>query len=173
MFKSFIPFCHAQNIYDIDPQFFVKQGVKVLFIDLDNTLDSYKAFHPKQNAIDYIAALRKTNITPVIISNNKGKRVSSFANDLGVEYVNSARKPFPGKIKKAIASRGLKNDEVMLVGDQLMTDVKAARNAHIRVVLTEKVVKEDQWTTHINRIFDRPIRKYLRKHNLLKDWRNV
>ena len=53
-----------------------------------------------------------------------------------------------------------------------MTDVIAARGAKIRVVLTEKVVKEDQWTTHINRIFDRPIRRHLRKKGKLVDWRN-
>ena len=64
------------------------------------------------------------------------------------------------------------NDDVMLVGDQMMTDVLAARGAKIRVVLTEKIVKEDQWTTHINRIFDRPIRKYHRKRDNLIDWRN-
>ena len=51
MFKSFIPFAHANSIYEINPEFFVKHGVKVLFIDLDNTLDSYKAFTPKENAI--------------------------------------------------------------------------------------------------------------------------
>ena len=51
MFKKFIPFAHAKSIYEIDPEFFKKQGVKTLFIDLDNTLDSYRAFHPKQETI--------------------------------------------------------------------------------------------------------------------------
>ena len=60
----------------------------------------------------------------------------------------------------------------MLVGDQMMTDVLAGKGAHIKVVLTEKIVKEDQWTTHINRVFERPIRKYHRKRNNLIDWRN-
>ena len=64
-----------------------------------------------------------------------------------------------------------KATEVMLVGDQLITDVLAARGAHIRVLLTEKVVKEDQWTTHINRLLDRPIRKHLNKKGKLPDWR--
>lgn len=171
MFKSLIPFAHATSIYDVDPAFFVKQGVKTLFLDLDNTLDSYKSFHPNDRSIELIEKLRNSGITPIIISNNKGKRVSSYANDLKIEYVNSARKPFPGKIKKEIAKRNLKNNEVMLVGDQLLTDVLAGKGAKIRVLLTEKLVKEDQWTTHINRLFDKPIRKYHKKHGNLKDWR--
>ena len=172
MFKRFIPFAHAQSIYEIETDFFKRNGVKTLFIDLDNTLDSYKATEPKERTINKVNSLKDAGITPVIISNNKAHRVSGYANKLGVEFLPSARKPFSKKIKNEIARRGLSNDEVMLVGDQMMTDVLAARGARIRVVLTEKVVKEDQWTTHINRIFDRPIRRYHRKRGNLKDWRN-
>ena len=170
MFKSFIPFAHANSIYEINPEFFVKHGVKVLFIDLDNTLDSYKAFTPKENAIAYIKRLQEHGITPVVVSNNKGKRVSSYAEGLHIDYVWGAMKPFPKKLRQEMEKRGLKEEEVMLVGDQMMTDVLAAHNAHIRVVLTEKIVNEDQWTTHINRIFDRPIRKYHRKRGNLVNW---
>ena len=172
MFKRFIPFAHAQSIYEIEPSFFKKNGVKTLFIDLDNTLDSYKAKEPKERTLEYIKGLKKFGITPVIISNNKAHRVCGYADKLGIEYLPSARKPFSKKIKIELARRVLKPEEVMLVGDQMMTDVLAAKGAHIRVVLTEKVVKEDQWTTHINRIFDRPIRRYHRKRNNLIDWRN-
>ena len=56
MFKSFIPFAHATSIYEIEIDFYKRHGVKTLFIDLDNTLDSYKASAPKQNALDYISA---------------------------------------------------------------------------------------------------------------------
>ena len=172
MFKRFIPFAHAQSIYEIEVSFFVKQRVKTLFVDLDNTLDSYRATEPKERTVNYIKSLREAGINPVIISNNKAKRVCVYADKLGVEYLPSARKPFSKKLKAEIAKRGLTNDEVMLVGDQMMTDVLAAHGAKIRVVLTEKVVKEDQWTTHINRLMDRPIRRYHRRKGNLIDWRN-
>ena len=171
MFKRFIPFAHAQSIYEIDPEFFVRQGVKVLFVDLDNTLDSYKAKAPSERTIEYIGRLRKVGIIPVMISNNKAKRVGQYADALGIEYLASAMKPFAKNILKEIERRGVKKEEVMLVGDQMMTDVLAAYGAKIRVVLTEKIVKEDQWTTHINRLFDRPIRRYHRKKGNLIDWK--
>ena len=171
MFKRFIPFAHAQSIYEIEYDFFKRNGVKTLFIDLDNTLDSYKAKEPKERTVNLVKGLKKIGITPVIISNNKAHRVCGYADKLGIDYLPSARKPFSRKIKEELARRVLKPDEVMLVGDQMMTDVLAAKGAGIRVVLTEKVVKEDQWTTHINRIFDRPIRRYHRKRNNLVDWR--
>lgn len=173
MYKKFIPYCHATSIYEVDPQFFVKQGVKTLFIDLDNTLDSYKAMRPKSGTLDYLGKIKETGIVPVIVSNNRGKRVSSFAKDCNVDFIAAAGKPFAKKILKEMSKRHLTDKDVMLVGDQMMTDVLAAHNAKIRVMLTEKIVKEDQFTTHFNRLIDRPIRKYHRKHNNLKDWREL
>ena len=172
MFKRFIPFAHSQSIYEIEPEFYKRNNVKTLFMDLDNTLDSYKAKEPKPRTIEYVQKLKDNDITPIIISNNKAKRVCGYADRLGIEYLASARKPFASRINKEIEKRNIQKDEVMLVGDQMMTDVLAANGAKIRVVLTEKIVKEDQWTTHINRIFDRPIRRYHRKRNHLVDWRN-
>ena len=53
-----------------------------------------------------------------------------------------------------------------------MTDIKSGNGAHIKTLLTEPIVKEDQWQTRFNRMFDKPVRKRLKKKNLLNDWRN-
>ena len=171
MFKKFIPYAHAQSIYEIPVDFYQKQGVNVLLIDLDNTLDSYRLLIPTERAVSLIASLKEIGLKVIIVSNNRGKRVRSYANALNCVCINSARKPFSGKIRKFLKENDYKPEETMLVGDQLMTDVLAAKGAHIRVILTEKVVKEDQFTTHFNRLLDRPIRKHLRKHGKLPDWR--
>ena len=171
MFKRFIPFAHAKSIYEIPVDFYQQNGVTLLLIDLDNTLDSYRLYTPTERAVTLIDNLRKANITPVIISNNRGKRVSSYANALGLEYIHSARKPFSGRIKKFLEEKGVPLENIMFVGDQLVTDVLAAKGAGLRIILTEKVVKEDQFTTHFNRLIDRPIRRHLRKKGKLPDWR--
>ena len=171
MFKRFIPFAHAQSIFEIPVDFYQKQGVKTLLIDLDNTLDSYRLSIPTKRAVDLIQSLKEIGLNIVIVSNNRGKRVKSYAQALDVPCINSTRKPFSYKIKRFLKENNYLPDETMLVGDQMMTDVLAAKGAHIRVVLTEKIVKEDQWTTHINRLFDRPIRNHLRKKGKLPDWR--
>lgn len=172
MFKNFIPFAHAQNIFEIDPEFFKKCGVKVLFVDLDNTLDVYDALIPSSDRpVAYIKKIIDSGIKPVLISNNKPKRVSKYAEALGIEFLASAMKPFAIKILKEISNRNLSKDDVMLVGDQMMTDVLAAYHAKIRVCLTEPIFKKDQWTTRINRLFDRPIRKHHKKKGNLIDWK--
>jgi len=171
MCKVFIPYAVAENIYEIDLAFFLKHNVKTLLIDLDNTLDSFRLYKPLDHAVKFKETLEKNHIQMIIISNNKGKRVSSYANALGVPYLNSAHKPFSRRLKNLIKERNLNLEETMFVGDQMMTDVVAANHAGLRIVLCNKLVKEDQWTTHINRIFGRRIRKYLAKHNKLVSWK--
>ena len=172
MFKRFIPFAHAQSVYEVPVEFYLNNGVKLLLIDLDNTLDSYKLFEPTDRAKEKVTEIKKSGIVPIIVSNNRERRVKKYADAAGVECIYSAHKPFSRRIRNFLKEKGVSATEVMLVGDQLMTDVLAARGAHIRVLLTEKIVKEDQWTTHINRLFDRPIRKHLKKKGKLPDWRD-
>lgn len=173
MFKRFTPFAHAQSIYEIPIDFFVKNNVSLLLIDLDNTLDSYRLHEPTERAINLIKEIKEAGITPIVVSNNTAKRVGQYAESLQVDYLSSARKPFSGRIKKFLKERNVEPENVMLVGDQLMTDTLAAKGAHIRIVLTEKIVKEDQFTTHFNRLLDRPIRKHLKKKGKLLDWRII
>ena len=136
MFKRFIPFAHAQSIYEIPVDFYINNGISLLLIDLDNTLDSYRLFIPTARAVNIIKAIKETGVTPVIVSNNREKRVKGYADIAGVECIYSAHKPFSRRLRKFLKEKGVENEKVMLVGDQLMTDVLAARGAHIRVLLT-------------------------------------
>jgi len=173
MFKSFIPFAKAKNIYEIDIGFFTKLGIKTLLVDLDNTLDSYKLFTPTDRAFDFKKQLDNAGIELIIVSNNRGNRVRSYATKLGVEYLASTGKPFPFKLRRLLKEKNLNPEHVLFVGDQMMTDVIACKNAGLRIVLTDKIVKEDQWTTRINRLIGNKIRKYHIKHSNFVDWRDI
>ena len=173
MKNKYVPFAVAVSIYEIDIDFFKQQNVKVLLMDLDNTLDSYKLYHPTERAYELIKKIKEAGILPVIVSNNRGKRVRTYAKDLNLIYINSAAKPFGFRIRKFIEQYGWNKEEVMLVGDQMITDVAAAKRVGIRVILTDKIVKEDEWTTRFNRIFGRIIRKYHKKRGNLISWRTI
>jgi HAD superfamily phosphatase (TIGR01668 family) len=91
---------------------------------------------------------------------------------LHLPFLANARKPFKKRILQYIAMMKIDVAKTVLIGDQLLTDVVVANKIGLSVVLTEKIVQEDQWTTKFNRLFDRPIRKHLRQRKLLPDWRN-
>lgn len=170
MFKYFLPTYHAKNIFDVDVTFYALQGIKNLFIDLDNTLDSYRSLIPNERALDLIKKLQEHQYRVLIVSNNHGPRVEGYAKTLGVDFIHSARKPFAFKFIRYMKEHQLAPQETILIGDQLLTDVLAAKRAKIRVLLTEKLVEEDQWTTRFNRLFDRPIRRHLKKTPQWREW---
>ena len=173
MLKRFIPFAHAESIYEIDLSFYKKIGIKYVFADLDNTLDSYKQATPLEKAKELKSKLEKEGIELIIVSNNTGARVQKYSKELGVRHFSSLAKPFSSKLKKIMKRSNIKPDEVVMIGDQIVTDISCANGAKVKSVLTEKLVKEDQPTTRFNRLFDNPLRKKLRRKNLLKDWRQI
>ncbi|MCR5333048.1 MAG: YqeG family HAD IIIA-type phosphatase [Bacilli bacterium] len=173
MRKIYIPYAHAKSVYDIDVSFFLKEKVNTIFLDLDNTLDSYRQKTPTQKAVELKENLEKAGIQIYILSNNTGKRVKEYAEALGVKYVNSIGKPFASGIKRLLKNDNLKPENVMMIGDQLITDVAAANRAHLRIIYTEKLVKEDQPTTRFNRIFERPKKRRLIKKHLLREWEEI
>ena len=173
MIKRFIPFAHAESIYLIDLSFYQKLGIKYVFCDLDNTLDSYKQATPLEKAKELKTNLEKLGIELIIVSNNTGKRVQTYSKELGVRHFSSLAKPFSFKLKKIMKRANIKPDTVLMVGDQIVTDISCANGAKIKSVLTEKLVPEDQPTTRFNRLFDNPLRKKLKRKNLLKDWREI
>ena len=173
MLKRFIPFAHAKSIFEIDLSFFQKLGIKYVFADLDNTLDSYKQATPLDKAKQLKADLDKLGIELIIVSNNTGARVQKYSKELGVRHFSSLAKPFSFKLKRIMKTANIKPEDVVMVGDQTVTDISCANGAKIKSILTDKLVEEDQPTTRFNRLFDKPLRKKLQKKNLLKDWRQI
>ena len=168
-----IPFAHAINVYDIDIAFFVSLKVKYIFLDLDNTLDTHICKDPSARAIKLIKDLKEAGLVPYIISNNKEKRVKRYADQCGAKYTFKSKKPFGFKIRKFMKKENIKPEEVIMIGDQLMTDVRCAKNIGVRCILTEKLWPGDQFITKFLRWLDTIKRTRLRKDNLLKDWRIV
>lgn len=170
MIKRFIPKFYAKSIYDISLDFYKKLNIKLIISDLDNTLDAFDSGEPSKKAKDLVNNIKTNGIDFVVISNNTKKRVSKYCNLLSVDFISSARKPFSWKIKRYIKRLNIDPKNVIIVGDQTVTDICAGNGAKILTVLTDKLVEKDQPTTKFNRIFDKKIRKKLLEKNLLLNW---
>lgn len=166
--KLFRPDFYAKSIFDIDVSFFLENGIKCVLSDLDNTLDAYDVLIPSEKVVEFKNKLNQAGIELCIVSNNKAKRKEIYCSRLGVKSKFTCMKPFKKKITQFYKSLGYKQDEVILIGDQIITDVGCGKNAKIKVVLTDPITKKDQWTTRFNRLIDKPIRASLRKRGILK-----
>ena len=82
-------------------------------------------------------------------------------------------KPFDMGIKKALAVLGEKPEDAVMVGDQLMTDIRAAKRAGVRSVLVQPLVTSDAWNTKFNRARERRVwRKLIEKYGE-PEWQNA
>lgn len=165
--RNYIPDFYAKNIYIIPNDFYKNHHFSILFVDLDNTLDSYLCKTPSKKALDLVNELKSIGIKIFIISNNHYERVKKYASVLEVEYLYKSGKPFGKKINQFIDDKKLNRDNILLIGDQLITDIRTSKRIKVKSLLTDKLVKEDQWTTRFNRIADTIIRNRLRKKNIL------
>lgn len=173
MRKRNIPFALSSTLFEIGADFYLGHGVKVLLMDLDNTLDPYTVSEPREATLEWKKRMAEAGLRIVILSNNSGKRVSKYAGLLGVECRCFMRKPFSGPLKRFLKEENLSVDEVMLVGDQIQTDVKAANGAGVRCILLDPIDPHEPPWTKFNRIFDKPKRKKIKRLHLAPYWKEV
>ena len=98
------------------------------------------------------------------MSNNNHARVERAVSRFGVDFVSRAMKPFTRGINMAIERYGFDRDEVIMVGDQLMTDIRASHRAGIKSVLVKPIVKSDAWNTKFNRLRERRVWKKIEEN---------
>ena len=128
--------CYAQ----ITPEYLQSRGITLLLSDLDFTLAAKKTRRPDQPLRDWIAALNRSGIRFMIVSNNRsGSRVTEFCADLGVPYQGHAGKPSTRGLEAAMARAGADRVHTAMLGDKLLTDVLAARRAGVLSLMVEPV----------------------------------
>ena len=166
---KFVPTWRAENIYKIGIEFYLKNNIKFIFSDLDNTLDPFDVLTPSEDAKNLVKELSNKSIELIILSNNHSDRVRNYAKDLGVKCVHSAHKPFKKRLLKYCKFNEINLSDAIIIGDQTLTDIWCANNCKIKSILVDKLVERDQKTTKFNRFFDIRIRKSLKKKNLLNE----
>ena len=172
--KKFIPTWHAENIYQIEIDFYLKNNIKFVFSDLDNTLDAYDVLSPSDNAKQLVNKMHGNGIELIIISNNHSDRVKNYSNDLGVNCLHSAHKPFKKRLLKFLKINEINISDAIIIGDQTVTDIRCANNCKIKSILVDNIELTDKEEielikTKFNRFFDKRIRKSLKNKNLLNE----
>lgn len=164
MLNRFEPTWLVESIYDLSPEELRNQGIKAVLTDLDNTLIAWNDPDGSPQLKAWLKDMKEAKIPVVVVSNNKHERIKRAVEPLALPFVSRALKPLTRGIKQAMKHYELAPNEVVLVGDQLLTDVFAANNAKIRSILVKPLVASDAWNTKINRFFESIVKKKLVKN---------
>jgi len=159
------PKLYIKNVTKIDLEFLEKNNIKGLILDVDNTLIDYDK-KPIDGLQKWCEDLKQNNIKLCILSNsNKKEKVRNIAKKLDIPFIYFAKKPLKSGFKKAKKILELQNENIGVVGDQLMTDVLGANRCKMFSVLVEPISEKDIWITKLKRPLENyVIRKYIEKN---------
>ena len=123
MYSYFIPSEFVRSVFHITPEFLKDKGIKGIITDLDNTLVEWDRPDATPKFIEWFKGMKEAGIQVTIVSNNNEIRVKSFADPLGIPFIFKARKPLGKAFRQALQIMSVKKEEVVVIGDQLLTDV--------------------------------------------------
>ncbi|MBI9009807.1 MAG: YqeG family HAD IIIA-type phosphatase [Tenericutes bacterium] len=163
--KYFYPNDYKKCVYDIDFDELWNNSIRVIMLDLDNTLIPYDESNPTDKVHELFNKLKTMGFEVYIISNNQKDRVKAFAKKVDASYVYSARKPYKLGFKRALKYAKNPNPEtVCLIGDQFMTDVLGGRRMNFYVIVVDTIKRSgEKWFTKISKAIERRVLKRLKR----------
>lgn len=173
--RKFIPLACYSNVFQIPYQQYFNQGKRVLFMDIDNTLIPYDEHEPYDQIMGLLHSLKTMGFKIIFMSNNKEPRVKRFSDLAGFDYVFSSMKPLKKGYNEAFKKVNCPKNQVLAIGDQLLTDVFGSNRFGIDAILVKPLKKHnEQWFTKFNRktekrIIEKMKEKYPQIYSKIKD----
>ena len=100
--RSLYPNLYLKKIEDITIETLIKNKIKLLILDVDNTLIDYNK-NLSENIINWTKEMKGQGIKLYILSNTNDKeKVKSIAKKLDLQYKYFAMKPFKKGFKEYI-----------------------------------------------------------------------
>ncbi|MFI3066768.1 YqeG family HAD IIIA-type phosphatase [Streptococcus suis] len=166
--ENYMPDFALEKAYDVTVESLKKHGIKIVFVDLDNTLIAWNNPDGTPEMRQWLHDLQDAGIPVVVVSNNKYERVKRAVEKFGIEFEAFALKPFTFGINRALKRFDVQPYEVIMIGDQLMTDIRAAKRAGLKSVLVKPLIKTDSINTQINRWRERrTMKKIIAKYGAI------
>lgn len=164
-----IPDLICETVYRIPFSECYEKGIRAIAFDIDNTLASYDTPEPDEKLKDFLFSLRDTGFSIAFVSNNDDARVNRFNASLGFFALPDSHKPLTGGLKRVMKEFGVEKKELLMVGDQLLTDCLCARLAGVSVVTVPPIQPVENRFFRFKRSIEKPfIRAYYKKRGKTK-----
>lgn len=132
----FFPTQHEKSVFTIDFNKLWNLNYRGIIFDIDATLVPH-GLNANQNIIDLFECIHQIGFQTLLLSNNGETRIQSFNQKINTHYIANANKPNPENYIKALEILNLHKQEVLMIGDQLFTDILGANRCGIKNVLVD------------------------------------
>lgn len=130
-----MPDLGLNSVTDISMKIINKLKIKAILLDVDNTIAAHGSLDPFDGVVEWLTMLKKKGIKVVLSSNNFRKRVEPFAISLNLPFVAFSLKPFGVGIIRAKKILKEPNKNILVVGDQVFTDILGANLVGMKSIL--------------------------------------
>lgn len=158
----FSPTVRLKKVTDITLEMIKKLKIDTILLDVDNTLACHGSQVPFDGTVEWAKELIKNGTDIVICSNNNEERVAPFAALYNLPYVAMSMKPLPSGFNKAKKMLNKRPKQVLVVGDQIFTDILGANLANMKSVLLDPVKAETGLGFKFKRWLEKPIRNKIK-----------
>lgn len=163
IFKRFYPTYKYEKVEDISFELLEQDNIKAILFDMDNTLVNHKYIY-SENLKKWTKIAKEKGIKLYILSNSPvGKKVKKIAGELGMKFKYNASKPSIKGFKFVIADLKLPVDNIVMVGDQLFTDVWGGNRVGMKTILVKPIQKKEWILTKIKRPIEKVVLKEYEK----------
>jgi len=171
--EEYVPDVYKKNVHDINYKKLKKQGIKCLLFDLDNTLAhpriSFKAKRkPTPKVKKLFKELEKMGFKIIVFSNGLKQNVLGYSNQLKVDSIYQAKKPKSKNFEKVMKDNKLKETQMAMIGDQLLTDIKGGNLMNMTTILVRPFTKKEFIFTKFNRLAEKRVIKKLSKKDMFR-----
>ena len=164
--EKYVPDIYQKSIYTIDYDKLKARGIKCLLYDLDNTLVPFDVKEADQKIKNLFDELKEKGFKVIIFSNSPKTRLKPSKEYLDVDCSASSRKPFKASFLKILNEYKFSENEVAIIGDQILTDIIGGNKVGITTILINPISKKDSIVTKPNRFLEKRIMKKLKDHDL-------
>ncbi|QLK86023.1 YqeG family HAD IIIA-type phosphatase [Staphylococcus sp. 17KM0847] len=166
--RLFLPNQYVKDIHEIDFQMLEQRNIKGVITDLDNTLVGWDEAMPTPKVEQWFKKLDERGFKVTVVSNNNERRVKSFCQSLKVDYIFKAQKPRGKSLRKATDHMGLQRSQVVVIGDQMLTDVFGGNRSGLYTIMVVPVKNSDGLATKLNRLIERRILSHFKRKGYIQ-----
>lgn len=132
------------SAYQIPFEEFYEKGYRGIIFDIDNTLVPHGA-PADERSMRLCQHLKEIGFQLCFVSNNSERRVAPFAEAMNANYVSHAGKPFKRGYRKAAEILCVESEQILFVGDQLLTDIWGANGVGYYSILVGPVHRNESF----------------------------
>jgi len=149
------------KVTDIDFESLLQKGKSVFLFDFDNTISFWKSSEIPKDIVQLFELLKSRGAMIFIVSNGSSRKLN-----YEIPAIWRAMKPLTWKVKLKLRNFLREKDKVVVVGDQLFTDVLFGNLLGAYTIKVEPLdLKREFLSTKILRFFERLVFGRVRKNS--------